>query len=127
MRFAEFFDDEKLIFFKVVRLASCSGDVIICMGGIIPPPGEGNCMDSEPGRIRCSGTSPPPTPPPMPRDGWVGEVGDCGEGVELGGVAQGEVEEFRSELTPRPEPGLADRSQALAWLDLPDPRSVDNR
>ena len=107
---------EKLIF-KLWRLSLCSGDVKqdavehIRPGTRLRPPGSG--------RIRCSGISPPPDD---------GDVGDRdGLEVELT-EAPGEVAEFRSPATPRPDPGLAARSHALYCCPGPfrcsDPRSL---
>lgn len=114
--FMRMFGWEKLIL-RPWRLSICSGDVkqdavlLIRPGTRFSPPGSG--------RIRCSGTSPPPD---------EGDVGDKeGLDVELTD-APGEVAEFRSPAAPRPEPGLAALSHALYCCPGPfrcsDPRSL---
>lgn len=107
---------EKLIF-KLCRLSCCSGEVRQLAVLHIRP---GTRLRA-PGRMRCSGTRPPPA---------EGDVGDSeGLDVELT-EAPGEVAEFRSPAAPRPEPepGLAARSHALYCCPGPlrcsEPRSL---
>ena len=95
------FGCEKLILRLCLR-SCCSGEVRhdavehIRPGTRLRLPGRG--------RIRCSGTRPPP------EDGDVGERD--GLEVELT-EAPGEVAELRSPVAPRPEPGRAALSHAL--------------